>query len=62
MPVNAGDTIGFFVWSADSWKGAGYLQISNFSAPTNLPEPSSISLFVLGAAGLLVSRLKRRTQ
>jgi len=58
IALNAGDVFGFQVFSADNLFGAGILTISNFSAP--VPEPATIALFALGAAGvgLLLRRRK----
>lgn len=53
VAVNAGDTIGFRVRSADGAFGAGTLGISNFV----IPAPGSLAL--LGLGGLLASRRRR---
>jgi len=59
-PVNAGDTIGYRVYSVDNGFGASSLTISNFSINDgSVPEPSSVSLMALGAAGLLWFRRRR---
>jgi hypothetical protein len=59
-PVGAGDTIGWRVYSLDNLYGAGYLTINNFSiSDGSVPEPSSVSLMALGAAGLLFFRRRR---
>jgi hypothetical protein len=63
IPVNAGDTIGFRVTTDDAAFEPGVLTISNFSAPVGVvstPEPGTLILVALGAAGLAVGRLRRR--
>jgi hypothetical protein len=63
FPVNVGDTIGFRVTTEDALFGPGVLTISNFSAPAGVvstPEPGTLILMALGAAGLAVGRLRRR--
>jgi hypothetical protein len=58
VAVLAGDTITFGAFSADSCCGASINTISNFSAPTNVPEPASMALFGLGLLG--VAGFRRR--
>jgi hypothetical protein len=62
--VNAGEIIGFRVNTADGLFGPGVLTISNFSGPgergVSTPEPGTLILMALGAAGLAVGRLRRR--
>ena len=63
FPVTVGDTIGFRVTTVDALFGPGVLTISNFSAPVGVvstPEPGTLILVALGAAGLGVARLRRR--
>jgi hypothetical protein len=56
LDVKAGDTIGFRVYTTDSKFGAGYLTISNFA----MPEPSTLPLLALGAAGIFTARRRAR--
>jgi hypothetical protein len=63
IAVNAGDIIGFRVNCTDCAIDPGVLTISNFSAPVGVvstPEPGTLILMALGAAGLAVGRLRRR--
>lgn len=57
MALSAGNVFGFNVHSEDNIAGAGVLTISNFVAP--VPEGSTLSLFALGAVGVLIV-LRRR--
>ena len=54
VAVGDGDTIGFYVYSADGVFGPGYLTITNFTGP--VPAPGALAL--LGLAGL-ASRRRR---
>ena len=63
VPVVLGDIIGYRVNCTDCVNGRGFLTISNFSAPVGVvstPEPGTLILVALGAAGLAVARLRRR--
>jgi hypothetical protein len=63
IAVIAGDIIGYRVNTFDALFGPGVLTISNFSAPVDVvstPEPGTLILMALGAAGLAVGRLRRR--
>jgi hypothetical protein len=63
IDIQAGDIIGFRVNCTDCAIEPGVLTISNFSAPVGVvstPEPSTLILMALGAAGLAVGRLRRR--
>lgn len=55
LDVKAGDTIGFRVYTIDSKFGAGHLMVSNFA----MPEPSTLSLLALAAAGAFAARRRR---
>lgn len=55
VPVNAGDIIGYRVFSADGVFGPGELTVKNFSAP--VPAPASLAL--LGMGGLVAARRRR---
>ena len=55
--VNAGDVVTFSAFSADACCGAAATTISNFVAPTSVPEPSGILLFGLG---IVAFGLRRR--
>jgi len=58
--VNAGDTIKFAAFSADSCCGATTNTISNFEAPaSNVPEPQTLALLGMGAMGFVASRRKK---
>jgi hypothetical protein len=58
--VNAGDVIGFWVFSQDSTFGAGVLEITNFSGPVAVPEPGSLGLLALGTVGGALGLRRRR--
>lgn len=55
VAINAGDTIGFTVESADQLFGAGVLTITNFSV-TPIPEPSALALVLVGGVASFVRR------
>ena len=56
IAVNFGDTIGYRVLTADGLFGPGVLNVSKFDAP--VPGPAAAAL--LGVAGLLGRRSRRR--
>ncbi len=56
VAVNFGDTIGYRVNTADGVFGAGVLTVTKFDAP--VPGPAAVAL--LGVAGLLGRRSRRR--
>lgn len=56
IAVNAGDQIGYYVFSRDGGLGPGNLEITNFSAP--IPTPGAVALVGLG--GLIGLRRNRR--
>jgi hypothetical protein len=63
--VNAGDSFGFEVWTADNLGEPGIVTVSNFNAPaegadsSNAPEPGTVSMFVL-AGGVVAAYLRFR--
>ncbi len=57
--VLAGDVFGFRSYSSDTLFGSSTTVISNFSAPSAVPEPASIALLSLGLAGIGFSRKKK---
>jgi hypothetical protein len=60
IAVNAGDVIGFRVACNDCELGRGVLTIRDFSAPASVPEPASLLLMAMGAAGLAAARRRRQ--
>src|SRR5262249_28187490 len=44
VPITAGQTFGFRVGSLDNTGEPGVLTISNFNAPSNVPEPGTLPL------------------
>jgi hypothetical protein len=58
--VNAGDIIGFWVFTQDSLNGGGNLTITNFSGPVAVPEPGSLGLLALGTVGGALGLRRRR--
>jgi autotransporter-associated beta strand protein len=60
VPVFAGDTIGWVVYSTDSVNGPGVLTISNFSAPgLSIPEPGAALLLATAVIPLLACVARR---
>lgn len=55
--VQTGDVIGFRGYATDDAFGPGFLTVTNFDAP--VPEPTALSLFALGAAGLAAAKRRR---
>lgn len=63
VAVTAGDVFGFRVLATDDQFGRGFLTISNFDAPagpSDVPEPTTLSLLALGAAGLALTRRRKK--
>ena len=60
--VSAGDTFGFRVLTADDILGPATFTISNFDAPAPavVPEPTTLSLLAWGAAGLALTRRRKK--
>lgn len=61
--VNTGDVIGFRVNCSDCQGERLRLTISDFSAPESrnpVPEPSTLSMLAIGAAGVVAARLRRK--
>jgi hypothetical protein len=58
--VNAGDSFGFLVSTADNIGEPGILRITDFSAPLNdtspVPEPSSTAILCISCAGLAATK------
>lgn len=52
VSVQSGDTIAFAAYSADSCCSPASSVITNFDAPSNVPEPMSLALVALGLAGM----------
>ncbi|HEV3148353.1 MAG TPA: PEP-CTERM sorting domain-containing protein [Chthoniobacterales bacterium] len=57
ITLSNGDIFGFNVHSVDNNFGPGVLTISNFDAP--VPEGSTLSLFALGALGVMMVMRRR---
>jgi hypothetical protein len=63
--VNAGDSFGFEVWTADNMGEPGILTVSNFSAPEGadgdgaVPEPRTLPMVLL-ATGLVAAYRRMR--
>ena len=55
VDVNAGDTIGWYVWSWDGCCGEAFIEVYNFTGP--VPAPGVLAL--LGLAGLTARRRRR---
>ncbi len=58
--VNSGDIFGFRANTYDSRDGSAATTISTFSAPTSVPEPSTLVIFALGLIGLASRRFKKQ--
>jgi hypothetical protein len=60
--VTAGESFGFVVVTADNNGGPGILTISNFSAPAAdpVPEPRTLAIPCILAAGILAAQQRRR--
>ena len=56
--VNSGDTIGWRINTADNGFGAPTVNISNFSAPTSVPEPFTVIGTLVGGTAALRIRKK----
>lgn len=59
VAVNAGDIIKFDAYSADSCCRPATSRITNFSAPTSVPEPTSLALMGLGLAALGMRKTRK---
>ena len=59
VAVNAGDTITFDAYSADSCCRAAISVVTNFDAPNTVPEPMSLSLVAAGLIGIGAARRRR---
>jgi hypothetical protein len=60
ISVISGETIGFYVGSVDDTGGAGVLSVTDFSAPTGVPEPGSLQFILVALAAAVIARKRRR--
>jgi hypothetical protein len=59
VSVNAGDIIAFDAYSADSCCEAATSVITNFDAPSSVPEPTSVALVALGLFGIVFGKRRK---